>query len=140
MIVELNLTQLIFLFIAAASGLWAVAKVLATLFLRDQKKKLADIQSWDQAQHALMNEQFGKFNARFETLSTAIKDEAGQWARVERDLLTFKADLPLHYVRREDYIRGQTVMEAKQDALYSRIDLLQNQIQALISKGVSPHG
>ncbi|MCN2262768.1 hypothetical protein MLL02_26285, partial [Escherichia coli] len=29
--------------------------------------------------------------------------------------MRFKADLPLNYVRREDYIRGQTVIEAKLD-------------------------
>ena len=31
----------------------------------------------------------------------------------KRNLCDLKADLPLNYVRREDYIRGQTVIEAK---------------------------
>ncbi|HGJ5883695.1 hypothetical protein [Arsenophonus sp.] len=36
---------------------------------------------------------------------------------LEREFLTFKAELPIQYVRREDYVRGQTVIESKLDAL-----------------------
>ncbi|SDH93493.1 hypothetical protein [Roseospirillum parvum] len=36
---------------------------------------------------------------------------------LERSLLEMKADMPLHYVRREDYVRNQTVIESKLDAL-----------------------
>ncbi len=36
--------------------------------------------------------------------------------------MRFKADLPLNYVRREDYIRGQTVIEAKLDALDNKLE------------------
>jgi hypothetical protein len=39
--------------------------------------------------------------------------------------MRFKADLPLNYVRREDYIRGQTVIEAKLDALYNKLEVVQ---------------
>ena len=46
-------------------------------------------------------------------------------ARIERDLLAMKADLPLHYVRREDYIRGQSLIEAKRDALGNKLDVMQ---------------
>jgi hypothetical protein len=45
--------------------------------------------------------------------------------RQERELLQLKADLPVHYVRREDYVRSQTVIEAKLDALALRIENLQ---------------
>lgn len=77
---------------------------------------------------------------RLQALESAAHAETVQWQRVERELLLLKADLPLHYVRREDYIRGQTVMEAKQDALYSRIELLQAHIQtALNNKGQPAH-
>jgi hypothetical protein len=30
--------------------------------------------------------------------------------------------MPLHYVRREDYVRNQTVIEAKLDALALRLE------------------
>lgn len=47
--------------------------------------------------------------------------------RVERDLMKLRAQLPLEYVRREDYIRGQTVIEAKLDAISSELKLVQIQ-------------
>jgi len=51
---------------------------------------------------------------------------------LERDFLKWQADMPLHYVRREDYVRGQTVIEAKLDALY-------NKLEAVQLKGASSH-
>jgi archaellum biogenesis protein FlaJ (TadC family) len=39
----------------------------------------------------------------------------------------FASRLPLEYVRREDYIRGQTVIEAKLDAISSELKLVQIQ-------------
>ena len=44
---------------------------------------------------------------------------------LEKEFMRFKADLPLNYVRREDYIRGQTVIEAKLDALYNKLEVVQ---------------
>lgn len=43
----------------------------------------------------------------------------------KKEFMRFKADLPLNYVRREDYIRGQTVIEAKLDALYNKLEVVQ---------------
>lgn len=40
----------------------------------------------------------------------------------ERNLLRLRAELPLEYVRREDFIRNQTVIEAKLDALAEKFD------------------
>lgn len=42
----------------------------------------------------------------------------------EKDLLRLQASLPLDYVRREDWIRNQTVIEAKLDGLASRLDVI----------------
>jgi len=72
-----------------------------------------------------LDERFKAQDAKFAALEQAGKDEAGQWRRVERDLLRLQADLPLHYVRREDYIRNQTVIEAKLDAVALKIENLQ---------------
>ncbi len=50
-----------------------------------------------------------------------------QFRQFEKEFLTFQRDLPVLYVRREDYIRGQTVIEAKLDALYSKLETVQLQ-------------
>lgn len=59
---------------------------------------------------------------RLQEIEQAGKDEASQWQRVERELMGLKADLPLAYVRRDDYIRGQSVLEAKLDGLATKIE------------------
>lgn len=59
---------------------------------------------------------------RFNTLEDANRQEAGQWQRIERELMELRASLPVEYVRREDYTRGQSVIEAKLDGLASKLE------------------
>ncbi|WJQ67017.1 hypothetical protein [Escherichia coli] len=63
--------------------------------------------------------------ARFASLEQALQQSASNWDELEKEFMRFKADLPLNYVRREDYIRGQTVIEAKLDALYNKLEVVQ---------------
>ena len=62
---------------------------------------------------------------RLDGMEAVNREEAAQWQRIERDLLRMQAEMPLHYVRREDYIRGQSVIEAKLDALGSKLEAAQ---------------
>lgn len=59
-----------------------------------------------------------RLDARFKALDAASQE----WRRLEREWLEWRADLPLQYVRREDYVRNQTVIEAKIDAIAVRIE------------------
>jgi hypothetical protein len=59
-----------------------------------------------------------------------------QVKKLEREFLEFKATLPEKYVARPDYIRGQSVLEAKQDALFSKMETVRLEIAAV--KGVTP--
>lgn len=101
--VELELWHLILLFTMFVSVVWAFGKALMDQFekrlderfkTRDENTKAAALET----------------KARFDSLD-------GNTRALERDLLNFKAQLPEIYVRREDYIRGQAVIEAKIDAL-----------------------
>jgi hypothetical protein len=58
-------------------------------------------------------------------LNDAKDRNAAQIAQVERDLLELKADLPEKYVRREDYIRGQSLIESKLDGLAMKLENVQ---------------
>lgn len=69
--------------------------------------------------------QLGALSDRLRAIEGASERDAGQWQRVERELMKLQADLPVHYVRREDYIRGQSVIEAKLDGLALRIENVQ---------------
>lgn len=45
----------------------------------------------------------------------------------EREILELRCDLPLQYVRREDAIRQETVINAKLDMLAAKIDRLRSE-------------
>lgn len=71
-----------------------------------------------------------RFSAIQGDLSKRAAEEtkiAEEFRKFEKEFLTFQRDLPLQYTRREDYIRGQTVIESKLDALYSKLELVQMQ-------------
>ncbi|TAG44307.1 MAG: hypothetical protein EAZ30_17345 [Betaproteobacteria bacterium] len=59
---------------------------------------------------------------RLEGLEAASRAERDQWQRVERELLNLKAELPLHYVRREDYVQAVATIMAKLDAMALRFE------------------
>lgn len=58
-------------------------------------------------------------------LKSSLREFSSSLSGLERDLMALKAELPLSYVRREDYVRGQTVIEAKLDALYNKLEVVQ---------------
>lgn len=66
-----------------------------------------------------------QIDRRLDQRFAVIEAAAADWRQLEKDFLAWKAELPLQYVRREDYVRSQTVIEAKLDALAVRIENLQ---------------
>lgn len=73
-----------------------------------------------QAQERSRVESQRHLDAQLKAIEAARRDESIQWQRVERELLTLKAELPRDFVMRDDYVRNQTVIEAKLDALALR--------------------
>jgi hypothetical protein len=117
MMLELSLTNLIFICIAIFSGVWALIKLVAVMFTRAQQKLIDDIKTSDRIAHALLTE-------RLDALNKMLKEDASQWHRIERELLTLKAELPVHYVRREDYIQAIATILAKLEAMAIRFENL----------------
>ena len=62
---------------------------------------------------------------RIDQQLATIGTESKGWRQVERDVMQLRAELPDRYVRREDYIRGQTVIEAKLDAINAKVEMVQ---------------
>ncbi len=82
--------------------LWQFEKRLAERFTsQDEARKVAS-QHWEDS-FAKVLERQGK--------------DAEALQKLERAFLHFKAELPIEYVRREDWVRGQSVIEAKLDGL-----------------------
>ena len=79
----------------------------------------------EKAFQAHLDTKFENLDKELTRLNDAKDVSARQIAQVERDLLELKADLPEKYVRREDYIRGQSLIESKLDGLAMKLENLQ---------------
>ncbi|MBS0212323.1 MAG: hypothetical protein JSR26_03965 [Proteobacteria bacterium] len=66
--------------------------------------------------------QFGK---HFDVALKEINADSAKWRELELKFYQHLADLPVSYVRREDYVRGQTVIEAKLDAIATELKAVQ---------------
>lgn len=64
---------------------------------------------------------------RIDDRFSVLAAESQAWRQVERDLMALRAELPREYVRREDYIRGQSVLEAKIDAVAAKLEVVKLQ-------------
>lgn len=104
MTLQIELWHVVTLALATLGGFWTLAKIIAGQFQRN------------------IFENHKQISERLDRIESANRLEATEWQRVERDLLKLQADMPLHYVRREDYIRGQSVIEAKLDGLGSKLE------------------
>ncbi|WP_221621180.1 hypothetical protein [Halomonas sp. YLB-10] len=68
-----------------------------------------------QTQFTQLSQQAKRQDSQLDELSKEVQ-------RVDRDILKLQADRPLQYVRLEDYVRNQTVIEAKLDAIALRFE------------------
>lgn len=114
--IELWHLVLLLLFFFGACG--ATGKLLLSQFQRHLDDRF-------RAQDEIRATQQKQLDTRLESIDSSARAEAGKWQQVERDLLTLRAELPVHYVRREDYIRGQSIIEAKLDTLASKMENVQ---------------
>lgn len=118
MTVQMELWQLVMLLLAFFSFTGAVGKLLLDQFEKRLGERFA-------AQAAA---QQVAAQALTEALRAHLVEErksSGKLDDLEKDFLRWQAELPEKYVRRDDYIRGQTVIEAKLDALYDKLELVQ---------------
>lgn len=72
-----------------------------------------------------LNTNFKSFQSQLEDVSKEAAKSQHDVRELERKFYQFQIDLPHSYVAREDYIRGQTVIEAKLDALASKLETVQ---------------
>lgn len=118
MTVQLELWQLITLLVMFLGASAAAGKVLLDQMSRHLDERFA-------SQTIQRTEQHDQVKGRLDGIESAAREEAGQWQRVERELLELKAELPMRFVMRDDYVRGQSVIEAKLDGLAVRIENVQ---------------
>ncbi|MDT3707439.1 MAG: hypothetical protein ROZ09_11475 [Thiobacillus sp.] len=118
--VNLELWHLITLLVAGISGLATAGKLLLQQidkrmdghFDAVERAREASAKAWDTKYASMLEDQ---------------REASDAWRNLERDFLKFRGDLPLEYVRREDFIRNQSLIEAKLDAIALHIQNLQLQ-------------
>lgn len=104
MTLQIDFWQLMGLLVSGLGALWAVMKV-----------GLAQAQRHQDATHS-------QLLSRLDGIEAASREEAGNWQRMEREILQLKAELPLNYVRREDYVQAVATIMAKLDAMSLRFE------------------
>lgn len=106
---------LIGLLLTLLSMMFAGGRVLVNQF-----EKRLDLRFM--VQDSARSESQKHWDSKFQSLEANAASEAKEWQRVEREIMSLKADLPVNYVRREDYIRNQSIIESKIDGLALRIE------------------
>lgn len=105
--IELELWHLITLLLAFFGCVGAFGKILLSQF---EKRLETHFEAQDK---------------RFSGIENSTEKAGAEWLRLEREFNDFRASLPLTFVMRDDYVRNQTVIEAKLDAVAVRIENLQ---------------
>lgn len=117
MIVQLELWHLVSLVVIFAGGVAGFAKLVVSQF----DKRLEDRHK---AQDEQRMESSKRWQRNFDELRELAHRNATEMGELEKDMLRLKADLPLHYVRREDWIRFGAVIETKIDKAMELIEKL----------------
>ncbi len=106
-------------FFGAVAGAW---KIVSKLQDRLAAQTKAEMEKQVNSFRDLLTAAAAEARRSAEEAKVAADAAREAAAAAEKDLLRLKADLPLQYVRREDWIRNQTIIEAKLDALAAKID------------------
>lgn len=118
MTVQVEFWQLITLLLAFLGFLGAAGKLLLSQIDRRLNERFATIEKAREEGQATWRQTFTQH-------LDEERRETDLLRNIEREFLRFQAELPLQYVRREDYVRGQSVIEAKLDALYNKLEVVQ---------------
>jgi hypothetical protein len=95
-----------------------LVKLLLVQFEKRQNERFGALEAARQVASKHWEDNFTKLLERQDRETETVR-------QLEKSFLRWQADLPLHYVRREDYVRNQTVIEAKLDALASKLEVIQ---------------
>lgn len=105
--VEFELWQLITLTLTIVGLFVGAAKLLFAQFARR------------------IDERFTAMTDLYNRRADSLEEQNNAIQRFDRDLLALRVELAERYVKREDYIRGQTIIESKLDAIASELKNVQ---------------
>lgn len=113
--IELELWHLILLLLAFFGACSGAGKMLLT-----QTQKHLDARFT--AQELGRTSNHDQLSKRLDSMESANVREASNWQRMERELLILKAELPLYYVRRDDYVQAVAAIMVKLDGMSMKFE------------------
>ncbi|MBF0261081.1 MAG: hypothetical protein HQL97_04455 [Magnetococcales bacterium] len=128
MMVNMELWQLISLLLAFFGFTAGGVKIFLNQFERRLDERFSSLgtamATMDQARRESAEELARHDQTVDGQLREFMQDTDRQLRELERGLHGMQVEMLSKYVQREDYIRGQTVLEAKLDALYSKLETI----------------
>lgn len=70
----------------------------------------------------------GMFKSHCDNIDRRLDGWGRDISRLEKDVLEMKADLPLSYVRKEDFVRFEVIINTKLDRVHDSIERLKERI------------
>ena len=68
------------------------------------------------------------FKAHCDDINSRLEGWGKDISKLEKDVLEMKADLPLSYVRKEDFVRFEVVINTKLDRVHDSIERLKERL------------
>lgn len=106
------ITWLVGQFVVFMACVFGFAKVLGGQVDKRLDEKFEAQEAAREAGSRALREHIDRYVTQGEKTSAQVTE-------LEKDFLKWQAQLPIHYVRWEDYVRGQSRLESKLDALYN---------------------
>ena len=112
---NIELWHLILLLLAFFGCCAGFFKIVMAQMQREQDQRMKALTDSINTNHA-------QLATRLDGIESTAREDAQHWHRLEREVLALKAELPLHYVRREDYVQAIATIMTKLDAMALRFE------------------
>lgn len=80
------------------------------------------VAAWSLLQIGYMRWMFGRYASDMDKKLSCVEDIRVKNHTLELQIAELRADLPLCYVRKEDFIRHEVTINAKLDRIYDRVE------------------
>lgn len=80
------------------------------------------VAAWSMLQIGYMRWMFTRYAADMDKKLSCVDEIMTKNHALELQISELRADLPLHYVRKEDFIRHEVTINAKLDRIYDRME------------------
>lgn len=126
---EMELGRLVWVIVGLLSVFGGALAAVVRWSIKQFEERLAATHKAQSEQTAQLGRQIDEMARKREELVGKFRERIGLVEQLQRDherqFMELKVELARDYVRREDFVRNQTVIEAKLDGLASKFEVYQ---------------